>query len=215
MDATKPRLLHRIDADRATLIDFLRDFIRCKSPNPPGDPRDVAAYVRKFLDGHALDHRVIASNEVMPNIVASFDAAAAGRHLALNGHMAGYVRANAMAVAGIDPVPVISLGGTDARLWRYAEIPAIVHGPAPTGMGSTDEHVIVDDFLHVVRCHVLSAYDYMTRPGPAGQQRPEPAPGTYDAATVLPPGSKARRVATAAAFPCSTCWRREGDSNPR
>ena len=78
--------------------------------------------------------------------------------------MAGYVRANAKAVAGIDPVPVISLGGTDARLWRYAEIPAIVYGPAPTGMGSTDEHVTVDDFLHVVRCHVLSAYDYMARP---------------------------------------------------
>jgi succinyl-diaminopimelate desuccinylase len=81
--------------------------------------------------------------------------------------MAGYVRANAQAVGGIDPVPVISLGGTDARLWRYAEIPAIVYGPAPTGMGSTDEHVTVDDFLHVVRCHVLSAYDYMARPGPA------------------------------------------------
>ena len=46
--------------------------------------------------------------------------------------------------------------------------PAIVYGPAPTGMGSTDEHVTVDDFLHVVRCHVLSAYDYMARPGPAG-----------------------------------------------
>jgi len=79
--------------------------------------------------------------------------------------MAGYVRANAKAVAGIDPVPVISLGGTDARLWRYAEIPAIVYGPAPTGMGSFDEHVTVDDFLHTVRCHVLSAYDYMVRAG--------------------------------------------------
>jgi succinyl-diaminopimelate desuccinylase len=414
MDAIKQRLLQRIDADTPTLIDFLRGFIRCKSPNPPGDTRDVAAYVLKFLTTHALPHRVIAPNEIMPNIVASFDAATPGRHLALNGHMdvfpvdptgwtvdpwggeligekifgrgacdmkcgttaslftflylhelrhtlhgrltisvvsdeetfgpwgarylvehhpeilgdcclngepssrhtvrfgekgplwlrfhvrtpgahgaythasasavaitaqvigelhrlqdiapprisnlsaaleqaadvldtafgpgasriiqrvtvnpgliqgglkvnmvasdctfevdtrlpigldetpilqqvdsivaahpdvsyekilynppswcppdtemAGYIRANAQAVAGIDPVPVISLGGTDARLWRYAEIPAIVYGPPPTGMGSTDEHVTVDDFLHVVRCHVLSAYDYMTCP---------------------------------------------------
>jgi succinyl-diaminopimelate desuccinylase len=75
--------------------------------------------------------------------------------------MAGYVRANAKAVGNIDPVPVISLGGTDARLWRYADIPAIVYGPAPTGMGSFDEHVTVDDLMHVVRCHVLSAYDYL------------------------------------------------------
>jgi hypothetical protein len=39
------------------------------------------------------------------------------------------------------PTPVISLGGTDARLWRYKDLPAIVYGPSPTGMGSTDEHV--------------------------------------------------------------------------
>jgi succinyl-diaminopimelate desuccinylase len=418
-DATKRSLLQRIEADRQTLIDFLREFIRCKSPNPPGDTREVAAFVRRFFDRHALDHRVIAPNEVMPNIVASFDAVAPGRHLALNGHMdvfpvgdgsgwsvdpwggdliddkiygrgacdmkcgttaslftflylhelrhslngrltisvvsdeetfgpwgarylvehhpeilgdcclngepssrhtvrfgekgplwlrfhvrtpgahgaythaspsavtigariigelqrlediepphisnltaaleqaadvldeaygkgasriiqrvtvnpgliqgglkvnmvaadcafevdirlpngldeapilrevdrivagcpevsyekilynppswcppdaemAQYVRANAKAVAGIDPVPVISLGGTDARLWRYADIPAIVYGPAPSGMGSFDEHVTIDDFLHTVRCHVLSAYDYMARPGQPG-----------------------------------------------
>ncbi len=79
--------------------------------------------------------------------------------------MVGLVRANAKEVGGIDPVPAVSLGGTDARLWRYADIPAIVYGPAPTGMGSFDEHVTIDDFLHVVRCHVLSAYDYMARPG--------------------------------------------------
>ena len=30
-------------------------------------------------------------------------------------------------------------------------------------MGSFDEHVPVEDFLHVVRTHVLSAYDYLTR----------------------------------------------------
>ena len=415
MDATKQSLLRRIEADREVLIDFLRGFIRCKSPNPPGDTREVAAYVRGFLDRHGLAYRVIAPHEQMPNIVATFDAGTPGRHLALNGHMdvfpvdstgwtvdpwggelidgkiygrgacdmkcgtttslftflylhelrqslhgkltlsavsdeetfgpwgarylvehhpeilgdcclngepssrhtvrfgekgplwlrfhvrtpgahgaythaspsavaiaarvigelqrlediepphisnlaasieqaaealdAAYgagaariiqrvtvnpgviqgglkvnmiaadctfevdirlpngldevpilaavdrivaanpdvsyekilynppswcppdaemvdlVRANAKEVGGIDPVPAVSLGGTDARLWRYADIPAIVYGPAPTGMGSFDEHVTIDDFLHVVRCHVLSAYDYMARPG--------------------------------------------------
>lgn len=415
MDAIKRQLLQRIDADKDRLIDFLRGFIRCKSPNPPGDTRGVAAYVRGFLDDHGLGYRVIAPHELMPNIVATFDAASPGRHLALNGHMdvfpvdptgwsvdpwggelidgriygrgacdmkcgttaalftflylhelrerlcgkltlsavsdeetfgpwgarylvehhpeilgdcclsgepssrytvrfgekgplwlrfrvrtagahgaythasanavaiaaqviaelrrleeitpphisnlaaaleqaaeatdaaqglgasrivqrvtvnpgliqgglkvnmvaaectfevdirlpngldetpilrevdgivagrpevsyekilynppswcppdtemIGYVRANARAVGGVDPMPVISLGGTDTRLWRYAEIPAVVYGPAPTGMGSWDEHVTVDDFLHVVRCHALSAYDYLARAG--------------------------------------------------
>src|SRR5262249_31399434 len=59
--------------------------------------------------------------------------------------MVQLVRANAQAVSGIDPAPIISLGGTDARLWRYKELPAIVYGPSPTGMGSFDEHVTVDE----------------------------------------------------------------------
>jgi succinyl-diaminopimelate desuccinylase len=79
--------------------------------------------------------------------------------------MAQLVRANAKEIAGIDPTPIVSLGGTDARLWRYKDIPAIVYGPSPIGMGSVDEHVTVDEFFHVVKCHVLSAYDYMSRPG--------------------------------------------------
>jgi succinyl-diaminopimelate desuccinylase len=59
-------------------------------------------------------------------------------------------------------VPVISLGATDARLWRYKDLPAITYGPAPRGMGSVDEPVPVEEFLHVVKCHVLSAFDYLS-----------------------------------------------------
>jgi succinyl-diaminopimelate desuccinylase len=77
--------------------------------------------------------------------------------------MAEIVRHNARALADIDPTPVVSLGGTDTRLWRYKDVPAIVYGPTPTGMGSVDEHVTVEEFLHVVRCHALSAFDYMSR----------------------------------------------------
>lgn len=29
-------------------------------------------------------------------------------------------------------------------------------------MGTGDEHVPIEDFLHIVRTHVLSAYDYLT-----------------------------------------------------
>jgi succinyl-diaminopimelate desuccinylase len=416
MDSRKAKLLERIESDRDLLLDFFRGFVRCPSPNPPGDTREAVAHIRNFLDKNGIAHRVIAPNEVMPNIIATFDAAKPGRHLALNGHidvfpvgdgagwthdpwgaelvdgriygrgacdmkcgttaaiftflylrelrdelhgkmtlsavsdeetfgpfgarylaehhpeifgdcclsgepsspltlrfgekgplwleftvrtrgahgaythlstsataiaakvigelealqdipapeasnlaaaldeaaeiidrsngpgaativrrvtvnpgvvrgglkvnmvasecvfemdirlpngldapqvlaqvdkivarypeatyrqilynppawcppdteMALLIRANAKEVAGIDPVPVISLGGTDARLWRYKDIPAIVYGPSPSGMGSTDEHVTVDEFFHVVKCHVLSAYDYLSRPG--------------------------------------------------
>jgi succinyl-diaminopimelate desuccinylase len=415
MDDRKAQLLARIEQDRELLIEFLRGFIRCASPNPPGDTLAAASYVRALLDRHGVAYRVIAPNDIMPNLVATFDAGKPGRHLALNGHidvfpvgdgagwtrdpwggelvdgkiygrgacdmkcgttasiftflylrelkdelhgkltlsavsdeetfgpygarylfenhpevfgdcclngepsspwtlrfgekgplwleftvrtkgahgaythvsksatsiaakvigelealadipapeasnlaaaldqagpmidkaygvgaskivrrltvnpgvvhgglkvnmvaaeckfevdfrlpngfeapeilahidrivaqhpevsyqqmlynppswcppdseMAEHVRVNAQAVSNIDPTPVISLGGTDARLWRYKDIPAIVYGPSPTGMGSTDEHVTLEEFFHVVKCHVLSAYDYMSTP---------------------------------------------------
>ncbi|MBY8977059.1 M20/M25/M40 family metallo-hydrolase [Rhodobacteraceae bacterium NNCM2] len=59
------------------------------------------------------------------------------------------------------PTPIVSIGGTDARLWRYEGIPAYVYGPSPTGMGSFDERVPIDDFLHIVRTHVLASYEYL------------------------------------------------------
>jgi succinyl-diaminopimelate desuccinylase len=77
--------------------------------------------------------------------------------------MVGIIQANAQALRGITPQPICSLGGTDTRLWRYQGIPAYVYGPSPTGMGAGDEHVPIDDFLHIVRTHLLSAYDYLTR----------------------------------------------------
>ena len=81
-----------------------------------------------------------------------------------NGEMVEILQRNVQALKGFKPVPIVSLGGTDARLWRYRNIPAYVYGPFPRGMGSTDEHVEIDEFLHIVRIHVLSAYDYLMRP---------------------------------------------------
>lgn len=78
-----------------------------------------------------------------------------------HGEMMEIIRANVEALGRPRPDPVVSIGGTDARLWRYAGIPAYVYGPFPTGMGSFDENVPIEDFLHVVRTHVLSAYDYL------------------------------------------------------
>ena len=43
------------------------------------------------------------------------------------------------ALGGYQPVPIVSVGGTDARLWRYRNVPAYVYGPPPTGMGTYNE----------------------------------------------------------------------------
>ena len=75
--------------------------------------------------------------------------------------MVGIIQKNVETLGGFKPTPIVSLGGTDARLWRYRDIPAYVYGPFPHGMGSTNEHVDVEEFLHIVRVHALSAYDYL------------------------------------------------------
>ncbi|HTZ34900.1 MAG TPA: M20 family peptidase, partial [Stellaceae bacterium] len=87
MDARKAELLQRIENDREPLLDFFRRFVRCPSPNPPGDTREAADHIRQFLSQHGVEVRVIAPNEAMPNLIATFDAAKPGRHLALNGHI--------------------------------------------------------------------------------------------------------------------------------
>jgi succinyl-diaminopimelate desuccinylase len=64
------------------------------------------------------------------------------------------------------PVPVITLGGTDARLWRYQGVPAYAYGASPESMGAADENVPVEDFLHVLRVHAIAAARYLV----AGQR---------------------------------------------
>ena len=77
--------------------------------------------------------------------------------------MVGILRANARTLGRPEPVPIVSLGGTDARCGAGAEIPGLVHGPLPRGMAQADEHVEIEEYLHIVRMHVLSAFDYLSR----------------------------------------------------
>lgn len=79
------------------------------------------------------------------------------------GEMVEIIRSNAKAITNVEPVPILSLGACDARLWSYLNIPAYIYGVPDRGTGSTDEYVKVEDFLNVLRTHVLSAYDYLSR----------------------------------------------------
>lgn len=80
--------------------------------------------------------------------------------------MVGILQANVKAARGFEPQPIVGLGATDTRLWRYQDIPAYVYGPSPRLMGKIDERVEIEEFLHIVRMHTLSAYDYLSREKP-------------------------------------------------
>jgi succinyl-diaminopimelate desuccinylase len=77
--------------------------------------------------------------------------------------MVGHLQDNVQAMLGFRPPAIISLGGTDCRFWRAAGTPAYVYGCSPAGMGAPNESVAIDELLHVVRTHTLSAFDYLSR----------------------------------------------------
>jgi succinyl-diaminopimelate desuccinylase len=85
-------------------------------------------------------------------------------HCDPEGEMLNYLHKNIQQVTGHTATALIGLGGTDARLWRYQNIPAYVYGPYARNMGSKDEYVEVEEFIDVVKVHVLSAYDYLSKP---------------------------------------------------
>ena len=76
--------------------------------------------------------------------------------------MANIMRGNSRLL-GIDPVPIVSLGGSDLKFWRSKGIPSYYYGPMNHGMGTVDEYVEVEEFIHIVKVHLLSAYEYLTR----------------------------------------------------
>lgn len=75
--------------------------------------------------------------------------------------MARILRENSKML-GIDPVPIVSLGGSDLKFWRSKGIPSYYYGPMNNGMGTVDEYVEVEEFIHIVKVHLLSAYEYLT-----------------------------------------------------
>jgi len=68
---------------------------------------------------------------------------------------------NVREIQGIEPAFNLSIGGTDARLWRRERIPAAVYGPHPYNMGAADEHILVDELIEVVKVHALTSYDFL------------------------------------------------------
>ncbi|MDF1793255.1 MAG: M20/M25/M40 family metallo-hydrolase [Thalassobaculaceae bacterium] len=81
------------------------------------------------------------------------------------GEMATILRTNIRDLTGNDAPPVCSLGGTDARYWRWRGIPAVICGPSNISIGSDNENVTLDEAIAVMKLHAMCAVDYLSRPG--------------------------------------------------
>lgn len=68
---------------------------------------------------------------------------------------------HAQRVTGRKPLAIPSMGASDCKFYRYRGIPAYIFGVPPDTMGATDESVSIDDFLAVVKTHVLAGWEYL------------------------------------------------------
>lgn len=122
-DALKAALCRHIDERREDVVALLRDFLRIRSVNPPGDMREAADFVRGILDRFGLPHRTVAAREDMPNIIGRWDAAQPGRHLVLNGHMDVFpVADERLWAADIEDGRIVARGASDMKTGTLASI---------------------------------------------------------------------------------------------
>jgi len=78
-----------------------------------------------------------------------------------NHPMVGILQRAVEALGYAKPAPVVSLGATDCKHWRHLNVPAYVYGCTPNNMAKPDEWVDIEEYLHVVRTHVLAAATYL------------------------------------------------------
>lgn len=112
-----------VDDRRDEYIGLLRDFLRIRSANPPGDMREAAAFVRGVLDGFGVPHRTLAARDDMPNIVGRWESGTPGRTLVLNGHMDVFpVSKETLWDAEIVGDRIVARGASDMKTGTLASI---------------------------------------------------------------------------------------------
>jgi succinyl-diaminopimelate desuccinylase len=77
--------------------------------------------------------------------------------------MVDILRDTVFGLTGRVAVPTVSLGGSDAKHWRNAGVPAYLYGCAPNNMAKPDEWVDVEGYLHVVRAQALAAAAFISQ----------------------------------------------------
>jgi succinyl-diaminopimelate desuccinylase len=75
--------------------------------------------------------------------------------------MVGILKRTVRELGREEPVPAVSLGATDAKHWRHRGVPAYIYGCTPNNMAKADEWVDIEEYLHVVRTHVLATAAYL------------------------------------------------------
>ena len=81
------QLLTWVEEEEAAIIGYFQDFVRAKSPNPPGDTTVAVRHITSFLESQDLPFRLVDPQPTMANVLSTFEGGQPGRHVVLNGHV--------------------------------------------------------------------------------------------------------------------------------
>ncbi|KAM0810222.1 putative Peptidase M20 dimerization domain-containing protein [Seiridium cardinale] len=59
------------------------------------------------------------------------------------------------------PTLVPSMGATDCKHYRYADIPAYAYGCSPFSMAAVNEFASIDEFVQMTKVHAAAAWDFL------------------------------------------------------
>jgi len=115
----KDLILNEIEKNREEYIEFLRDLIQTESYNPPGNEKNVALVIKKYLEDANIECEIFPFEDNRANLFSTLNNKFDGKNLIYNGHM--------------DVVPP---GNEDE--WKYPPLSASIKRKKLYGRGSTD-----------------------------------------------------------------------------
>ncbi len=80
-------IINEIDKNREDYINFLRELVQTDSYNPPGNEKNVALKIEKYLKEADIDCEVFFFGENRANLIAFLNNNYEGKVLLFNGHM--------------------------------------------------------------------------------------------------------------------------------
>ena len=116
---SEEQILNEIENNKEEYIEFLRDLIQTESYNPPGNEKDVAQKIEKYLRNAGIKCDIFSFGENRANLFATLNDNFEGKNLLYNGHM--------------DVVPP----GLEEE-WKYPPLSAVVKRKRMFGRGTVD-----------------------------------------------------------------------------
>ncbi|MEE9379028.1 MAG: M20 family metallopeptidase [Candidatus Lokiarchaeia archaeon] len=113
------QILNEIESASEEYIEFLRELIQSESYNPPGNEKNVALKIKKYLQNDGINCEIYPFGENRANLIATLNDNFEGKNLLYNGHM--------------DVVPP----GSEEE-WKYPPLSAVIKRKRMFGRGTVD-----------------------------------------------------------------------------